>query len=133
MNHNSPQFKKLQDEWYKKLQDSGFDDIEHEDGKLRTGPNNNFESQVINASMHVEAKTEYFRQAGFFLHDHKFQDDFDRLVWGLHTRGLSVREIVKALKFNGISTYRREVDEKIRELKNIMILKIKQEVRDENE
>ncbi len=81
--------------WYKKAADSGFNDIETQDGDLkRPGLNNHKYYTTIG----WEAKVSYYTMAEFFLNDYKFETTMDKVMWEYHSHGLSYREIAKLLK-----------------------------------
>jgi hypothetical protein len=82
---NSPEFKELQDLWYKKLADSGFEDIEQPDGNLKFWASHYF--RVKYNATKEEGKQEYYRLAGQFLYDHKFKNKLERRIWELHSIG----------------------------------------------
>lgn len=110
--------KQLLDKWYKKLKNSGFDDIENEDGRLRTGANNNIENiQTVDS---FENRQEYYRLVGHFLHEHQFKSAFDRIVWQLHGEGKSTREIVAHLKSKNFKVYSDKVNKAILALRKAM-------------
>ncbi len=121
MKTNSKEFKALQADWYKKLNDDGFSDIEDLEGNLRTSANHNIENQQTLASF--EHRQEYYRLAGFFYNDFSFKDDFKKKVWGMHAEGVAVREIAKALKEEGYPAHRDKVDKTIQTLRKLMIKK----------
>ncbi len=95
--------KEAQDEWYKKLKKSGFDDIEQDEDRLKKWASSSFKGK-INGARHNEkqaftdAKEEYYRRAGHFLYDHEFASAFQRRIWELHAEGKSLREISKAVR-----------------------------------
>lgn len=99
-------FKSLQTEWYKKLKDSGFNDIEQDEdnltqwssSKIYRGQNNG--ASFEDAMLKREMTTEYYRLAGQFLHEHVFKNDKEKLIWRLHSEGLSLRDISATLKSN---------------------------------
>ena len=93
MNLKSPKFKKLQDKWYNKLKNSGFEDIEQADGNLKKQAK----------SIHIlyykpvayEAKQRYFELAGQFLYWYKFKNEVEKKIWTLHSEGMSNIKISK--------------------------------------
>jgi hypothetical protein len=83
----------LTKEWYGKLKDSGFVDIETGDehcGLLKT-------DKRIEAERHTEyeASAEYYQRAGQFLHSEDWQDDDEREIWFLHSEGIGQNEIAR--------------------------------------
>lgn len=104
---NSREFKKLNKKWQKKLKDSGFNDLEEmgTNGtiRLKSWANSIFARSKHHNSTQREATTEYYRLAGLFLHDYEFEDEEDKLIWELHSQGLSRHSIEKRC---GVSTER---------------------------
>lgn len=122
MNLKSKAFRDLKSEWDKKLKDSGFKDIEHPDGRLELWTTEFFRNRLNKfGAAFQESKQEYYRLAGQFLYDHPFADDLERSIWELHSEGLSIRDITKALKDKGVKTYRRSVHETLQKLTKTMI------------
>jgi hypothetical protein len=110
MDRNSKEFKDLQRKWYAKAKKSGYEDIEQADGNLKVWHSRLFQ---INANdITGEAKKEYYRLAGQFLHAHKFENKGDKIMWELHAGGMSVRDIAKELKRLGFKTSRNRVHKK---------------------
>lgn len=108
-------FKALEKKWYSKLKNDGFSDIERNDKRnLKTDPLENIFHFYDEAAF--ERKEEYYRLAGQFLHEHKFKSAADRLVWDLHSQGMSIRNIIKRLKLEGFSAYRDKVQGIIKNL-----------------
>lgn len=86
----SKEFRNLQKDWYKKLANTGFEDIED------TSSQNEFLkswSSEIN-----ETGQEYYYMAEHFLSEYSFQDDDEKLIWEMHTNGKSERDIAIAFK-----------------------------------
>lgn len=84
--------------WYKKLKDSGFQDIEDINSPrelLKTWHSNYFMRKYTPDEF--EAKASYYRRCSHFLYDYSFDSDRERLVWELHSEGLSFRDIAKRL------------------------------------
>lgn len=100
-------FKELQKEWYNKLKQEGFLDIECQfTGKLlgdAACP------KPINSKLKDEgagtriqryfALEPYYRQARLFLHSHPFQSPLEKTIWRLHAEEcLGRQRIVAKLK-----------------------------------
>lgn len=99
------QFKDLKDSWYKKLEDSGFKDIETDESMLKWSATSQFAQSVKNNGVEgQEAAGEYYRVAGFFLHDNKFENKLYKSIWRLHSEGISIREIPSVLAKEGVNT-----------------------------
>lgn len=93
--NNSKEFKKLQAEWDKKLKDSGFNDAEQrKDENLK---NWSCLFSTKHTPVQAEAKYEYYRACGHFLHEYKFSEEAERRMFQLHSEGVSMRGIVKVL------------------------------------
>jgi hypothetical protein len=96
----SQELEKAQKIWYKKLKDSGFEDVEKDEENLIKYSSRFFNCRVGGSPFNkessqsfYEAKEEYYRIAGHFLHDNKFKDEFEKKVWDLHSQGISFRDI----------------------------------------
>ncbi len=91
-------FKALKDKWYKKLEKSGFEDIEdnkYEEPKLKAYHYLRF--KVVEPSVHA-ARAKYYENCRGVLANHRFQSPLYRRIWELHTEGLSLREIESEIK-----------------------------------
>ncbi len=108
------EFAELKAEWDKKLEKSGFEDIETPKGDLKDSHAAFFESHYNQTD--AFAKEQYYRQAGFFLYEHKFKTELERRIWELHVEGIGIREIVKVLKKRDHKVYKRKVHELLRPL-----------------
>jgi hypothetical protein len=50
---------------------------------------------AFNYSVQLHQDTyEYYRSAGIFLHEYKFQNELDKRIWELHSEGLYTIDIV---------------------------------------
>lgn len=108
------QDKDLQKKWYAKLKRSGFADIESDEDNLKVSTLRQF---VMDYRKEVsENKEEYYRMAGHFLHDHKFETPVEKTIWRLHSDGISIMDIVFYLKSKKVKTYKRKVHETIQKL-----------------
>lgn len=90
------QLKKL---WDKKLKQSGFEDIEDDQGRLkewssRAWRNNEHENLQDTAA----AKLEYYNMCTTFLNEHPFESRLEQVIWEYYTEGISYRNIAKLLK-----------------------------------
>jgi len=105
-------YETLRKKWYKKLKDSGFNDIEsyeYPDGYLNARNFNNVAD--------YENKVEYFRFASQFLHEYKFCNPHDEKIWKMHSEGSRYREIAKAMNLHVSQTFYaiRKIKKKFRE------------------
>jgi hypothetical protein len=110
--YKTPQFKKLQEKWYKKLKDEGFNDIEKGEDTLMVCNSTAFRKSRYPIESY-NAKVRYFALAGQFLNDNKFETRKDKIVWELHTNGKSTREIETELKRRKILNPSRDMTNKI--------------------
>ena len=106
MSNKSKAFKDLQNSWYKKLEKLGFQDIEQSDGNLKRWHGQDF--KAIHATA-FEYKAEYYRAAGYFLNHYQFASKREKLIWELHSQGVSNRDIAKILKKKGVKRMAKDV------------------------
>lgn len=127
MSNQSKEFLALRDEWYKKLKDTGFSDIEqNDDNPGKVGGNlKHWDSTVFSKGNHSAPgvfadRQRYFELAGHFLHEHKFTESSEKRVWELHSQGLSIREIARAIKKKSLA--KDSVFRIIKKLKDLMFV-----------
>lgn len=124
MSSHNKEFLELQAKWYKKLEQSGFSDIEqNDDNPGKVGGNLKTWSGSFMANMEktsFEDKQRYFELAGQFLHEYKFEDSSEKRVWELHSQGLSIREIARAIKKKSLA--KDSVFRIIKKLKDLMFV-----------
>lgn len=122
-------FVSLKAKWDQKLLNSGFKDIEdvQRDGTetLKVwdsyfGRNVDFYKEH---EIFFQAREEYFRLAGQFFYDHKFDNTLDKELWGYHKDGLSIRQIALILKQRNIDIKKSQVFNRIKKLVDQMIMK----------
>jgi hypothetical protein len=114
--------------WYKKLKESGFEDIEvsedylkrYSEQKFAQGQNNG--KQVVDLILNFESKQEYYRLAGQFLWEHKFETPLAKLIWGLHAEGITYRKIPSLLKARGITKSEGQVQRLLYKLEAAMLI-----------
>lgn len=94
-------FKNLSGKWKQKLAESGFNDIENEQGSLNTWSTHSHKKKLVSLER-FENKELYYRWAGFFLHEYNFKSEIEKMIWDFHSSGISVRNIVIELKKRGI-------------------------------
>ena len=93
----SPEFKAMEKEWYGKLKDDGFIDIEdttRANNPLKSWHNYRFK-QIPSSKM--ETTRSYYDEVNDILLTHTFKTDLHRTIFELHCKGLSKRKIEKAL------------------------------------
>lgn len=117
--YETPEFKALNSKWKNKLEKAGFKDIEQEDENLRVWTSSLFGLRPD----WDKSKEEYFRAAGKFLWDHEFETRTEYRIWELHSQGVSITKIVKALRRYGILTHKNKVHETIKALVQVMVSK----------
>jgi hypothetical protein len=123
-------FKELEIKWKKRLERSGFDDIEYEGGCLKKPACGLFITKSNGRDyklrkVHYDSVEDYYRLAGQFLYDYTFANSKEKLIWKLHAEGISQRNIVIALSKKGIHTYKLQVHNLLQMLENEMINKCK--------
>lgn len=111
--------KELQAEWNQKLQDSGFEDIETADGRLKMW------SARWNTPKYrktLQARQEYTYLANQLLNNYPFDSELDRVIWGYHVDAIGVRDIADILNKLGIynKTNRNSVHNVIKRYRAIM-------------
>lgn len=101
-------FEALKNKWYKKLKQSGFDDIENKNGDLKKYEATYWKRKAqytTESQMQTgEAKETYFRLAGHFLHDFSFESVEDKEIWKRHSAGETIDAISATTK--SVSRYK---------------------------
>ena len=118
MEKRKTEFQKLEGIWNEKLKESGFEDAETSSRRLKKW-SSRFYSNVPHSIIWAN-KFEYFRIAEFFLNEHKFKDEREKIIWAYHTNGVGVREIVETLEKVGIKTSRDTVSRTILALRKLL-------------
>lgn len=95
-------FLELKKQWYQRLEEEGFEDIERAEHALKLYHSDYFADSRRNDSSVIEAKETYYRVAGQFLNDHKFKNKWERMVWAMHAEGKGIREIAASIKRPGL-------------------------------
>lgn len=116
---NKKAFKALQDKWYKKAKDSGFNDIEYNDGSLQSGIPDTINKRRDNPE-YAESVSAYWRVCDSFLLDNTFKTETERIIWEYYTKGLTVRETAKLLDQVGISVSKSTVYNVLKRLETKM-------------
>lgn len=84
------EFRRLFEEWNKRLKEDGFEDAEDftlKDPELKVWHSFRFKQR------HDERETYFELAQGLLTGEFKFKTDVTRRVWELHSQGKSVREI----------------------------------------
>lgn len=125
MYYNTKQFLELQKEWYDKIKEEGFNDIEEFITSFRVR-----DHLIANYTKETfESKEYYYRLASQFIYSHKFNDEAEKLIWELHSEAVSIRRTVTLLRASGIKISnnrlinKRYVNEIIIELRKKMLAK----------
>jgi len=126
-------FQSLKAEWYQKLKDAGFDDIEQDENYLKRWTSaahlrgkhkgRDFET-VLRHQGYVQ---DYFRLTKWFLHDYKFESTRLKLIWHYHSNGMPYRDIAVRLKSFGINLSASTIQSYIYRLEKKMLAKYDQE------
>lgn len=101
--YETDKFKKLNAKWTEKLKKGGFKEQEETmetldihgvkkvGDRLKTWAVSLFRGRFNSTT--YEAQLTYFRLAGHFLHDHKFDNGIERAIWGHHAEGMPTARI----------------------------------------
>lgn len=124
---NNPEFNKLREVWYRKLERTGFEDAERDDYKIKN-PSFNYahidkrrKFTMEQAHIYWAAKHEYYYLANQFLHSHKFKNPRERNIWEYHSNGIGIRSIVKTInKVSSSKTTKDIVWKTLKRLQKIM-------------
>lgn len=113
--------KELQRYWYQKLKESGFEDIETDQGFLKKEVGSSTKERAISDR---EAREIYYASAAAFLHAYSFETLSDYRIWSSHVEGKSLRETALQLGF-----VKGFVEGRMRKMKHIFrfYLKIRSE------
>ncbi len=120
MKTNSKEFKALKKEWYDKLKENGFEDIEHLDNSLARYESYHH-AERYNDDIKRDAKIYYYDKAEKFYQNYKFSSEKDKTIWKFHKEGISVRNIVKQLDAVGIKSSRDTVSRIVLKLRKEML------------
>lgn len=127
MNLKSKEFKSLQNTWYKKLKESGFNEIEQDEDRLKNWTSSrilkgkNIGNAWADIQVSREAREEYYRLAGQFLYEYKFKSALEKKIWTLHSTGMSFREIAKELRSTKFKCTKDTINRAIKPLAEEML------------
>lgn len=97
--YRNPEFLKLQNMWYKKLKDSGFDDIEEYNEKLGSDAISFLKRSSKSLSYKYNEETfSYYQTYRDFLSHGDFSSCLDRTIWEMYSEGMSIRRILVELE-----------------------------------
>ena len=105
------EFIKLQNEWYDKLAESGFSDLEWLDKNSGSGQSSPFLRHNSIKSRHLSGKdiqnrAEYFLGASQFAQDYKFPTILHKFVWRLYIEGISYRNMIPIIEKKNYKKYK---------------------------
>jgi len=93
----------LTKKWYRKLEETGFKDIEDQEGRLKSWTGHVLHDEFAeplpenhkkeSSKIHKTSQQEYYRLVGQCLFDKTFPSKDYRKTWQLHAEGLSYKEI----------------------------------------
>lgn len=115
---NTLDFKKLQDEWYRKLAESGFEDAEELIGtiwRLKNDSASYFRYTPVEVR---EAKIEYFEKIGECVEAESFDSERDMHVLKMWAAGDNIKTIEKKLSEKGYKNKREKIRFIIRKYEN---------------
>jgi len=100
----------LKKDWYKKLAEEGFEDIEYFDRDMNPkewlkGPGNVYSDSGEtpadkDALLDKTLTLDYYLAAASFLHTGKFDNDTEEFIWKAHSEGESLRKIAAKVGFS---------------------------------
>lgn len=100
--YKTKEFMALKEEWYDKLKEDGFKDIEEgPDGMYLK--DHGIRTRIAVQSATATGKIEYYRAAAQFYFSHKFYGNhkfFDKYVWYHHSQGKTTQQIVDLIAKN---------------------------------
>jgi hypothetical protein len=131
MSYQNQNFKKLKAHWDKVLKESGFKDIEAGNGNFSSFSTHtklsSFTPEGLGRFMEkvahsgLTSREEYYRFAGFFLHDYQFKTTRDKEIWEAHANGDTYREISERMTKEGKGITFPRVYQIVQALKKEMI------------
>lgn len=86
-------FKSLKEKWYKKLEKSGFEDIEDnslEEPLIKDWHSRRFKKWPKEV---FDFRLKYYADARSLLHTYAFESELHKRIWELHSEGWSLRDI----------------------------------------
>ncbi len=106
---DSLKFKKLKREYYEKLKQDGFSDIEDEDGYITTHrSSHDFHQRIgFQSTLFRDQVTDYYSWAYHHALYSEFRTDIEAIIWIAHSKGLSSREITKLVDYSQSWIYNR--------------------------
>lgn len=131
---NNKKLEDLKAIWYKKLEKSGFHDIESNENDLKWSSNSQAKQNLHEDRKEFNKNKEnYFRLAGYFLNDHNFESIIEKTIWDAHASGTGHKRIPALLKKINIKMAATQVLKIIHKLRDIMYTMYRNEHQDEQE
>ena len=93
LHYKGTEFRKLQNQWYTRLKQSGFDDIECDKAGLQDSRYLKRHASTIKR-VYCEATEEHYRRCRIHLEHHRFRIKTDKILFGWYADGESYRKIV---------------------------------------
>ncbi len=105
----SPVFKALQQAWYAKLADKGFEDAEEMVGADMMLKQIAAHSYRDMDELGITTKAAYYRALGEMVQVSVFQSDVDRMILTMFAEGSKIKQIIDALAGKGSRRCRKTV------------------------
>ncbi len=105
-------FEQLKNLWYKKLEESGFKEIEdtsHPDQPLKEWHAHAFKLRKIDG-LKAELSYDYYLKARELIDTYAFDNPTHKVIWRLHAEGLSKRKIEKEIEAMTPSYKRSQIE-----------------------
>ena len=119
--YNKKDFKKLQNEWYKKLKEGGFNDIEFGLNNTPFIEQHEFDRISIIENAKNDRREEYYSLASKYYWENMFKSELDKLIWYYHSEGVPAQKIVLNLKKDGYSISKPTVYRHINSIKEMFL------------
>lgn len=116
-----PRLKKLQAKWYRKLKESGFEDIEDTESPkefLKEWHSTWFKTHSTPESF--KERHRCYQQRTYFATSHTFSSELEERVWCLYSDGFSYREIAKMTRTKENKSNKDKVKDIIDRLTKVM-------------
>lgn len=114
----------LKESWYKKLKESGFNDIEQDEFRLKQWDSSAARRSLKNRTHDSwQSHQEYYILAYQFLNNARFRSKLDKIIWEYHSNGISMRGIAKLLSKVNIKHNKDTVNNIVKRLRKRMLRK----------
>lgn len=111
---DKPDFKRLSEEWDKKLRKAGFEDVENKDGMLKEWSTNFFRNQFVPEV--YEANLSYYQMITDIFQNYPFKTKKERFIFEKHAEGGKFREISRLFKAKGVSMSPKQVSKRVKDI-----------------